>query len=166
LSQSIERQAELETYLKHPWPRTQILAALIDQLPEEVQLEKISIVREPLPASANEPLPQTTKVGEAAQAKLDPAQRDLETIRNVYDRSRIVVQLAGQSDDPLAFHRYLEDLGRSKLFTKLEEGGLEHVAGDTEDHIRFTARIIIRPGYGQPGGPTSEPTAAAGDSNN
>ncbi len=94
LSQSIERQAELETYLKHPWPRTQIIAALVDQLPEEVQLDKISIVREPLPVNVNESHLAGVKVGETAQTKLDPAQRDLEAIRGVYDRSRIVVQLA------------------------------------------------------------------------
>ena len=167
LSQSIERQAELETYLKHPWPRTQIIAALVDQLPEEVQLDKISIVREPLPVNVNESHPVGVKVGETAQTKLDPAQRDLEAIRGVYDRSQIVVQLAGQTNDPLAFHRYLEDLGRCKLFTKLEEGGVERLGGDANDRIQFTARIIVRPGYGQPGGPTIEPTTAStGNTNN
>ncbi|HEY2760174.1 MAG TPA: hypothetical protein VGI75_05510, partial [Pirellulales bacterium] len=167
LSQSIERQAELETYLKHPWPRTQIIAAIVDQLPKEVQLERISIVREPLPTSGNELQPTAIKLGETAATKLDPAQHDLETIRNLYDRSRIIVQLAGQSDDPLAFHRYLEDLGRCKLFMKLEEGGIERVGGDADDRIKFTAKIIVRPGYGQPGGPATEPTAATmSDTNN
>lgn len=44
-------QAELFTYLRHPWPKTQVLSALLEPLPKEVALDKIIIIRK-LPSGA------------------------------------------------------------------------------------------------------------------
>ena len=49
--------AELYTYLRHPWPRTQLLAAMVRPLPDEISLQQVQIVREPAdsrPAAARE----------------------------------------------------------------------------------------------------------------
>ena len=151
LLHSVEKQAELCTYLRHPWPRSQIVAVLTEQLPEEIELKELSIAREPLAIAGSEPLP--AKLSEAAQAKLDPAQRDLAALRDQWDRTRIVVKLAGETDDPLALHRYLEDLDHSVLFTKVDVVAMERMPGDSVERIHFTAKIFLRPGYGQPNGP-------------
>ena len=44
--QTARTDAELFTYLRHPWPRTQLLAALLIPLPEEVTLQHVQIQRE------------------------------------------------------------------------------------------------------------------------
>ena len=43
--------AELYTYLRHPWPRTQLLTAMLGPLPEEITLQRVQILREPADAS-------------------------------------------------------------------------------------------------------------------
>jgi Tfp pilus assembly protein PilN len=154
--QSVQRQAELYTYLRHPWPRSQILAALTEPLPDEIQLQELSIVREPLATSGGDAAPPSAKPSEAAAAKLNPAQRDLATLRDHWDRTQIVVKLSGQTDDPLALHRYLEELNRIVMFSRVEEGVIESLPGDSKNQIHFAARVIVRPGYGQPKGPTLE----------
>ena len=44
--QTAEASAELRTYLRHPWPRTQLLASLLASLPDEVTLQHLQITRE------------------------------------------------------------------------------------------------------------------------
>ncbi len=41
-----ECRAELITYLRHPWPKSQLLSALLSQLPEEITLQQLQITRE------------------------------------------------------------------------------------------------------------------------
>lgn len=158
LLQTVERQAELYTYLRHPWPRSQILAALTENLPDEIELKELSILREPMPITG-EATPPPAKPSETAAAKLDAAQRDLAALREHWDRTQIVVKLAGQTDDPLALHRYLEELNRIALFSRVEEGVIERLPGDSNEQIHFAARVIVRPGYGQPKGPMPNSTA-------
>ena len=38
--------AELITYLRHPWPQTRIVAALLGPLPEEIRFEQLQIARQ------------------------------------------------------------------------------------------------------------------------
>ena len=54
--------------LRHPWPRSQIVAALVKPLPDEVELKEISIVREPIAASGTATMPPD-KLGDAAAEK-------------------------------------------------------------------------------------------------
>ena len=42
----MEKEAELITYLHHPWPRSQLLSALLSRLPEEITLQQLQITRE------------------------------------------------------------------------------------------------------------------------
>ncbi len=151
--QSAERRADLFTYLAHPWPRTQILAALSQPLPNEIELSEISITREPLPVTDAGGARPAAKPGETAVAKLDATQRDLQTLREQCDHSQIVVKCSGLTDDPVALHRYLEQLSHDRLLAKVEVGNMERVTGDPNGRIRFVARLVVRAGYGQPSGP-------------
>ena len=44
---SVKAGAELYTYLRHPWPRTQLLSALLRPLPEEITFLQVQIFRQP-----------------------------------------------------------------------------------------------------------------------
>ncbi|HZZ28617.1 MAG TPA: hypothetical protein VFE46_11500 [Pirellulales bacterium] len=151
--QTAERRADLFAYLRHPWPRSQILAALAEPLPDEIELDVISISREPLPIAEGTNPQGTAKPGETALAKLDSPQRDLLALREHCDRTQIVVNCSGLTDDPASLHRYLEQISHDSLLAKVEIRSMERVTNDLSGRIRFAAKITVRPGYGQPNGP-------------
>jgi len=151
--------AELFTYLRHPWPRTQVLAALLAPLPDSVTLDQLEI-KVDVPSERQRKqsrLRREPNKGEEEGESLLPAQRDLTTLREQMDSARVSIVLCGRTIDPAALHRYLGDLGRCSLFAKAELDSLE---GETngrdlpEGTMLFQAVIVLHPGYGQPGGPT------------
>jgi Tfp pilus assembly protein PilN len=160
--QTARAAAELYAYLRHPWPRTQLLAALLGPLPAEIGLDQVQIVRETAPAvpvanvegspAGNRPNAETDL------AKLLPAQRDLRQLRDELDKMRTVIHLSGTTSDTGQLHGYLHALGRSDLFAKAELDSLESAEGSGAS--RFRATLVVRPGYGQPGGPAPQPKPA------
>jgi hypothetical protein len=147
------KRAELRTYLRHPWPRSQLLAAVTESLPDDVELSKLEVLREPLPTAEGESPRVVEKPGEANAPKLNPAQHDLQVLRDEWDKSRVVLLISGSTDNTPALHGYFDQLGRAPLFEKVEVGNVERVAGDPAGQMRFSARLLVRPGYGQPKGP-------------
>jgi hypothetical protein len=150
------KRAELCTYLRHPWPRTQLLAAVTEAMPDDVELSSLEILREPLPNVEGEAAHPVEKPGEGAAPKINPAQHDLQALRDEWDKSRVVVVIGGTTDNTPALHAYLDQLGRTTLFQKVEVGNMERMTGPTATtgEMQFHARLIVRPGYGQPKGPT------------
>ena len=146
--------ADLVTYLRHPWPRTRILAALLGPLPDGVRFEELQIACE-APAGAElarlrSPAAQEDEEGQ--MAALAPAARDLKRLRQQCDRQQTVVTLTAVTDDSVALHDYVGALGRDDLFAKAH---LQSSKIDRSDaaSIRFSVTLVVRPGYGQPGGP-------------
>ena len=84
---SVRAGAELYTYLRHPWPRTQLFSALLRPLPEEITFLQVQIFRQPaaggkagniLPnAGQAGNLPRDTKAEEEKLKLLPAAGRDL-----------------------------------------------------------------------------------------
>jgi len=152
--------ADLFAYLRHPWPRTQVLAALLAPLPDSVTLNQLEIkVDAPLrPRSKKARLRSEGKeTDEQAEPEL-PAELDLTMLREQLDTTRVSAVISGRTTDPAALHRYLGKLDRCSLFVKAELDSLESMSGKNEDRpegsMSFTAVVVLRPGYGQPRGPT------------
>ncbi|MBN1909531.1 MAG: hypothetical protein JW818_07330 [Pirellulales bacterium] len=150
--------AALCTYLRHPWPRTQILAAVLNPLPDEITLDELTISRE-MPKDAKS-AGLSSRINLEAEEKrlaaLSPAQRDLEKLRDEVDKLETIVKLSGKTTQAAALHRYLGELGRSKLLAKAELNSLsedDNASEDGEGDMKFTATVTVRPGYGQPNGP-------------
>ncbi len=149
-------KAELYTYLRHPWPRTQILATLVESLPKEITLEQVQVSRQPpVAAAAVEVRKPVDKNAEAQRLKsLAPADRDLLKLRGSIDPMRTVVVLTGAVAESSVLHRYLGDLDARELFEKAE---LDCLTGAENGHgvksLEFRAVLTVQPGYGQPGGP-------------
>jgi hypothetical protein len=61
--------------------------------------------------------------------------------------------LSGVTTDTAALERDLVALGEERLFVKVEMASLETNPEQRAGTWRFSARAIIRPGYGEPGGP-------------
>ncbi len=169
--QRIKADAELVAYLHHPWPRTRILEAVLDPLPPEVILEHLEIRREaatskapgrfPQPPAA----PQDKEAQAKAQGALLPAMGDLKQLRDACDLQQTTIALSGVATDSDALHEYLGRLALSRLVAKAElvsierepeSGGAPPVAGQPApvETVRFHASLTVKPGYGQPGGPS------------
>ncbi len=155
-------EAALFTYLQHPWPRTQLLRSLLEPLPEELFLTELEIANDlPTAARSSEPGLQP-KSDENAMEALSPAERDLAELRQRNDALQTVIRITGSTDDGAALHRYLGELSTRSLFQKAELESIERMEGASSASARFRATVVVRPGYGQPGGPTGpeHPTLA------
>ena len=166
--QRIKAEAELVAYLRHPWPRTRVLEALLDPLPREITFEHLEIHsqaancqtpgRPPQP-----PAPPQDKQSEAkAAAALPPAQSDLKQLRDTCDGQRTTVAISGVTTDSDALHEYLGRLTHSRIVAKAElvsierepDSGPPPAAGQAMpcEMVRFHAIVTVKPGYGQAGG--------------
>ena len=169
LAQS-EMTAELVTYLKHPWPRSQILSSLLSDLPDSVTLNSIQLYEAgPAGQAVAPPSGQGLHAegGAVDASKLSRAERDIKTLRERHDASQVLIMLGGRTVDPNQLHAYLGELSRRPLFVKAELVSLENgsaaeprSAANAKEG-RFRARIVVRQGYGQPKGPKGpqEPSA-------
>jgi Tfp pilus assembly protein PilN len=147
--------AELYTYLRHPWPRTRILEEIMRPLPDEVVFSRVTIGRENADKAPSLRRSRSEQQAEEAQAAaLPPASRDLKRLRQEVDPVRTVVNLGGTTTDSAALHRYLGILAKTDLFSKVELTDVEGVEADSTGTLRFNAMLAVRPAFGQPGGPT------------
>jgi len=145
----VQATAELYTYLRHPWPRTQLLSAILAPLPESIVFQEVKIVRE----AGREAPERAGSQPKGQQPKGSPSAETLKQLRQRYDRSRMLVNISGVTKDPAELHRYLGVLSRNSLFTGAELINSATATGNNEGGLRFSAILTVRPGYGQPAGP-------------
>lgn len=152
--------AELCVYLKHPWPRTQILAALASPLPETVRLTEVRIHQE---APTGEQLlqqPIRKPGGKAEDARSSGAAGDLARLREENDHLVTMIEVIGETSDADALHRYVAALGKSELLLGARLKSFEAVEARDVATVRFELRAHLRPAYGLAGGPEGPPVPA------
>jgi len=149
--------AELYTYLRHPWPRTRILATLIEALPPEISLSEVTIERVELDGAGKDQRRRTpTRASPDAETETKPltVRRMLDELRHELDATSTVVHARGVTTDNSALHRCIAALNDSWLFTKVQ---LESLDSMEDEHAprsaTFEISLEVLPGYGQPGGP-------------
>jgi len=150
--------AELFTYLRHRWPSTRILDALLASLPDEITFEQVEI-RQEAPAgrlSVGSLSREEREAEDERLAGLPPAARDLGQLREQFDVEKTVVTITGLTTDSGALHRYLGKLSRVELFRKAELDTIDSDQIGGAAKLRFSVSLVVRPGYGQAGGPTGE----------
>ncbi len=147
-----ENEAQLFAYLQHPWPRTQIISALLLSLPAEIALDELEIHRR---ATSGRKVLASLVTSEKEEENPSPdtaGAADLKQLHQRYDARQTVVLITGKTTDLAALHYYLAQLGEQDLFTKAELQSVE-----SQDRLgtitRFRAQLTVRPGYGQKGGP-------------
>jgi Tfp pilus assembly protein PilN len=153
--------AELLTYLRHRWPQTQIMAAILDPLPDSIVLTEWHTGQETIPTTTA----PTVALAEAKEAPSNkPARRasDLKRLLREGAMQQHVVALSGRAADSAALHEYLARLGTNSLFSRVDLQSLEHAPSDKDSGaglgtIHFAARAILRPGHGQSSPPASTP---------
>jgi hypothetical protein len=157
----MESEAELITYLRHPWPKSQLLSALLSRLPEEITLQQVQITREMENLTAASERRPAMVVGNSAdqQKTISPAERDLQTMQSQSEGKQIVIILMGATANSGALHHYLDDMQSNSLFAKAELGSVTSVGESSGAAIQFHAKLVVKPGYGQPGSPIDEQKA-------
>ena len=155
--------AGMLTFLRHPWPKSQMLTEVLSPLPEAITLERIEFV--PVTVQANPTgqmavAPPNPQAAEAPQ-KL-PAIEDLETLRKQAESTVQEIRIWGQTSDHAALHSYLTALGASKLLLNPQLESVDGVQGEDETAIRFTAHVTVRPSHGvEPDAPAESPANPA-----
>ncbi len=151
------------TYLRHPWPQTQLLAAVVGPLPETITLTELRIVRE-APDRVTRPRGEqaaNTQQQESA-APLLPADRDLKQLREEQGDRQTVIHISGVTREAADLHKYLAALGASPLIAKTQLHNIESLESAQQANAsQFKAQAVVRPGYGQKGGPESPPNVLA-----
>jgi Tfp pilus assembly protein PilN len=155
--QHLDKEAELITYLHHPWPRSQLLSAVLSRLPEEITLEQLQIIHEAdnLSAPSDRKSPAPPGNSDDQQNTITPAQRDLQTLQNQLDGKHVVIVLIGAATDSAAIHHFLNDMLSNSLFSKAELGPVTSANAPSTATVQFQARLVVKPGYGQLGGPAN-----------
>jgi hypothetical protein len=147
------KSAELLTFLRHRWPHTQIMAAVLDPLPDSITLTEWHMGQETIPGTAG----PTVALGETKQVPTDKASRRASDLKRLLDESATrqhFIALTGRAIDAAALHEYLARLGTHPLFLRIDLQSIENMPTDkgstaATGTIHFTARAILRPGHGQ-----------------
>jgi Tfp pilus assembly protein PilN len=171
------RVADLITYMRHPWPRTQLLAVVLAPLPESLSLDQINNIEQKIEkkTTATQSMRRNRKRKARANEedgtdKLAPAQRDLKHLRATSDLSQTVIIVTGRTQDRAALYYYLARLGESEFIVKAELKSVEaghdrravsrvpvrgqvQIAQQDEQPptptTKFVARLVVSRGYGQ-----------------
>jgi hypothetical protein len=163
------KTADLLTFLRHRWPSTRIMAAVLEPLPATVVLVEWHVGSEARPADET----PSIALPEAKTIPPDMAARranDLQRLLHESSRQQQFVHLAGRASDAATLHEYLARLGASPLFEQVDLQSLEHVTSDPDapaaESVRFTVRAILRPGHGatlpsKPAAPAPSPAPLA-----
>jgi hypothetical protein len=152
---SEEQQAELLTYLRHPWLRGQILTAIVEPLPLSLRLNTLN-----LSYQADQQQMKAAPAPSESQQTVDntaSAVKDLKKLRGEIDPAELVVIVTGEAAETAALHQYLAALGANELFADVELRSIEADTAKASRGAQFAVRLVVRPSYGQPLGPP--PTA-------
>ena len=154
------QQAELLTYLRHPWLRSRVLTAIVDPLPSSLTLSTLNLSYQ----TDQQQVKPTAAVSESQTAidSTPPAVKDLKRLRSELDQVQLVVILTGQAGETAALHQYLAALGVNELFSEVELRSIEADVSKLARGAQFAIRLVVRPSYGQPQGPP--PTAGIAES--
>jgi hypothetical protein len=146
--------AQLYTYLDHPWPRTQLLAEIVQTLPDSLALTEVRIGQR---AAA------PTRPGDQARNRQDeprnPAGVDLQALRDEVDRGIWEVVIRGTARESGALHGYVSSFSHSSFFASAKLQSVESAKDEQLAGSQFVLLLVIRPGYGQPGGPDASQPA-------
>ena len=147
--------AALYFYLKHPWPRTQLFAAVAEPMPSSIRLTDLLLVEQAETAiAARGPDGDTNhSTAEAEKGAKPTAKSVLAELRREHDRQQTILELSGEATVAKELHEYVDSLAKSPLFASASLKGLES-GGEAKKGVNsFHIRIVVRPGYGQPGAP-------------
>jgi Tfp pilus assembly protein PilN len=136
-----EEVAELYSHLQQHWPRTQLLAAVVEAMPESVALTELTIGIQAPPRAETRSVVNKSKA--QADAQLSDAGRDLRDLRERIDGQVSVVDITGRSRDAAELHAFVAKLDQHPLIQSAKLESLE--SGTDGEEGTFVVRLTVRP---------------------
>jgi hypothetical protein len=158
-------EASLYTFLTSPWPRTQLLAAVVAPLPEAIQFTQIRILDEEQARAAPQAGPRPPIHNDKPAATATPAEGDLARLREEAERRQTAIEVEGQTADIPRLHQYVADVHNSPLIAAVQIKSLETSPNAELNQTRFTLRLLVRPSYGTKASDSAATTASTAASN-
>jgi len=158
---SAEEMAALYIYLSYPWPKTQLLAAVAEAMPQSIQLTDLHVLDQTAAGSRPAGGDANTSSAEGDKTAKPTAKSVLAKIRVEHDHQQTVLEISGQAPSDKEVHEYVDALSKSPLLVSASLRGLESGGAENATGSRFQIRAVVRPGYGQPGAPAAKAGAAA-----
>jgi hypothetical protein len=158
-------EANLYTYLDHPWPRTQLLAEVVRPLPNGIRLTQLHVGEEEHARQATPAGPRNAKSDEQAAAKISHPELDLARLQEELDRRQAAIELDGHTADVARLHAYVADVNRSPLVASAHIKSLESAVANQPGRTRFTLRLIVKPGHCQSSDALTPPAMTAATPN-
>ncbi len=156
--------AGLVTFLRHPWPRSQILAAVLEPLPPSISLDELHILSE-----RNATQQGSEERGAGAPRRLDtgdeptktdllPATEDLRRLVEESGSNQVVVMIHGTTRETSALYAYLATLAGSPLVASAEIEDMSVEDAKDGRQFRFRTRVLMSSCHGQQPMGTRRPT--------
>jgi hypothetical protein len=147
--------------LENPWPRTQLIAAIISPLPKAVRLTQIHLAEEEQARTAIQAGPRNAKLEEEAAAKASGPEKDLAKLQEELQKRRTAVEVDGYTTDVANLHEYVAEVSQSSLFAAANIKSLEAATSNQQGQTKFVLRLIVRPGHCEAGMESSPAPPAA-----
>lgn len=153
----LQDQARLLTFLGHPYPKSQVLAAVTNPLPRYVRITSLRIDRPTRPRDD-----YAKNEADDERGPGSPFLQDLKAMVEECRMHNIVVKIEGTTSDSGLLYAYLAELHTHPLVeaAMIESIDPERLADGTEQS-RFTAVVNIDRGYLDRFAPRAERTADA-----
>lgn len=166
--QDADHEVALYTYLRHPWPKSQILAAIVAPLPSGIRLTEFHTSQEVgIPGSTSNVNTTTVSVDANMAAVGNSFELDMKALRAASDAHPLYLTIQGTATTSDELHAYVAQLHKHRLFSKVELQSVEAQRISTGPSLtQFQIQVQLLPGLGQPGGPheqTTSPIDESGD---
>jgi Tfp pilus assembly protein PilN len=155
-------EANLYTYLEHPWPRTQLLAEVVRPLPEVIRLSQMHVGEEEHAKGGQFAGPRGIRSDEPNAPKPSQPELDLLRLQEELDRRQTTIELDGHTTDVARLHAYMAEVNRSPLVAAAQIKSLEATPGSQFARTRFTLRLVVQPGHCQVTETVTPPSLAGG----
>lgn len=136
--------AKLLTFLDHPYPKSQIIAAIANPLPTEITITRLQITVEQLATTGAKP---PSEKGKQAP-KGHPMQLDLKQLIDDAKSHRCTVEVEGTTDDTSCLYTFLASLHQAEI---IESAKIESIdpqqKSDGSEFSNFTAHVKVKRGY-------------------
>lgn len=146
--------ASLYTFLEHPWPRSRVLAAIVEPVPESVRIASLTFRAETQKIAEEEEVVSRSRKEKKTVVKHAPARIDLSKLHTLAMSQKHIVHLSGEAQNIAELHAFVDQLGQHPLIASASLKSLG--AADLNANVqvaRFDVELHLAPAYGMQGGP-------------
>lgn len=136
--------AKLLTFLDHPYPKSQIIAAIANPLPSEITITRLEVTVEQL--ANNNAKPPSEKGKKAPQGH--SMELDLKQLIEEVKTRRCTVEVEGTTDDTSCLYTFLASLHQAEIIESAKIESIDpHQKTDGSEFSNFTAHVKVKRGY-------------------